>query len=157
MLQDARRSADALAAVCSFDALPRTDYADLNWWPVLLERAWRLLGHDLPADRAFRGDDTEVNPDFRGHRDTVFDHPVVSLEPDAVARVAGELAAITPAAVRALVPAERSAAVALLGTLAAEFDLDFDLAGELAEQHRVTRDFYAGAAERGLAVVLWWD
>ncbi|WP_337824686.1 hypothetical protein [Amycolatopsis sp. A1MSW2902] len=31
------------------------------------------------------------------------------------------------------------------------------VSGDLAEQHALLRDSYAEAAQRRLAVVLWWD
>ncbi|MFJ6673240.1 hypothetical protein ACIQMJ_19190 [Actinosynnema sp. NPDC091369] len=155
-LTECRRSADALDELCSFRAAPREDHLDLDWWPVLLKRAWERAGVGAQATMrlALDGDD-EVNPSYRDHPDTIFDHPVTALEPPRVGEVAAALRAVPPEVVRAAVPSGRDRVEAEWGAMAAE--VVGDLAGHMAEQHALLRDFYVQAAERGLAVVLWWD
>ena len=153
-----RRSADVLDALCSFTLIPKADHLDLNWWPVVLKRAWALTGAGSEAlavlGSGFDGDE-EVNPSYRDHPDTIFDHPVTALEPPRVRQVAAALHAVTPEAVHAVVPSDADRVEAVLGTIARE--VRGDLAEHLAREHATLRDFYAAAAGRGLAVVLWWD
>ncbi|MFE3174133.1 DUF1877 family protein [Amycolatopsis sp. NPDC059090] len=153
-----RESADALDALCSFTAAPDEAYLDLNWWPVILKRAWAMAGADERTfallRRGFDGDE-EVNPAYRDYPYGIIDHPVTALEPPEVKAVAEALRSLTPEAVHAVVPSDPEQIEAKLSPTALE--VRGDLAGYLAEQHTILRDFYEEAARRQLAVVLWWD
>ncbi|MGW0516442.1 DUF1877 family protein [Crossiella sp. NPDC003009] len=153
-----RQSVAALDELCSFTSTPDEDRLELNWWPGALKRAWALTGVDARAlavlRRGFDGDE-EVNPAYREHPDTIWEHPVTALEPSRVSEVAEALRAVTPTAVRAVVPLNAAEAEAALGGIARE--VVGDLAEQLARQHAILRDFYGEAARRGLVVVLWWD
>jgi hypothetical protein len=72
----------------------------------------------------------EVNPAYRDLPiPTIWEHPVTAFEPADVRQRAEELTAV---------PLEH-------------------LPPWLAEQVVVLRDFYASAAERGMAIAFWWD
>ncbi|RJQ80764.1 hypothetical protein D5S17_06910 [Pseudonocardiaceae bacterium YIM PH 21723] len=145
---------DALHEICDFTA-PRTKrHLDLDWWPYLLERAYELAGTEELA-RAFHGDGVEINPGYRDHPATIWDHPVTGLDPAGVADIALALQTISPEVVRAAVPSDPEEIEVKLGRTARTFD--GDLAAHLAEQHTVVRDFYRKAASRDEAVVMWWD
>ncbi|WP_409464184.1 hypothetical protein [Amycolatopsis sp. GA6-003] len=130
----------------------------MNWWPVTLKPAWKLTGAAESTlallQRGFDGDE-EVTPAYRDFLPSIDGHPVTALEPRQVAAVAEALRGIAPEAVRAVVPSEPDRVEAQLGSLART--VRGELAGQLAQQHAVLRDFSAEAARRRLAVVLWWD
>lgn len=153
-----RQSVEALDELCSFTSAQDEDYLDLNWWPVILKRAWELTGASARAlgalQRGLDGDE-EVNPSYRDHPNTIWEYPVTALEPPQVGEVAGVLRAVTPEAVQAVVPSDPDQIEAKLGKLAR--DVIGDLAEQLAHQHTMLRDFYDGAARRQLAVLQWWD
>ncbi|MFI9811976.1 hypothetical protein [Saccharothrix variisporea] len=153
-LATCRTSVERLHEVCSFDLAPERDHLDMDWWPQDLVTIWALLGVPDGLRHAFDGDD-EVNPAYRDRPDSVFVHPVTALEPHRVGEVAEALRAITVEAVRAVVPADRRRAAAVLGEHVS--DIRASLPELFAEQHGLLRDFYLDAARRGLAVVLWWD
>ncbi|OKA03114.1 hypothetical protein ATP06_0237875 [Amycolatopsis regifaucium] len=157
-MSDCRDSAAELDKLCSFRSAPSADYLDLNWWPNTLKRTWALIGVDAQSlevlHRGFDGVE-EVNPAYRDHPNTIFEHPVTALEPDQVAEVANALRAITPERVHAAVPVQRDEAAAALG--ASVRDVVGDLAALLSEQHDILRNFYDEAAHRRLAMVMWWD
>ncbi len=153
-----RQSVETLGELCSFTAVPKRDYCDLNWWPATLKPAWKLTGADDQTlallRRGFDGDE-EVNPAYRDVLYSIDGHPVTALEPRHVAAVAEALHGITPEAVRTAVPSDPEQIEAELGSSA--LDVLGDLAEILGEQHAILRDFYAEAARRELAVALWWD
>jgi hypothetical protein len=153
-----RQSVSALDTLCSFTSTPDEDYLDLNWWPIILRRAWELTGASARAlavlQRGFDGDE-EVNPAYRDHPNTIWEHPVTALEPPQVGEVAEALRAVMPEAVHAVVPSNPDQIEAKLGKLAR--DMIGDLAEQLAQQHTILRDFYTEAARRQLAIVQWWD
>ena len=157
-LAECRRSVEALDELCSFTSTPEEDYLDVNWWPVTLKRAWELTGANgrtlALLRRGVDGDD-EVNPAYRDHPNTIWEHPVTALEPPQVGDVAEALRAVTPEAVHAVVPSNLDQIEAELGKTARE--VVGDLAEQLAQQHTILRDFYEEAARRQLAIVLWWD
>lgn len=155
-VQLCRSSVPALHEVCSsFEAVPDTDHLDLDWAPRMLLDTAEALGaaSALAASlrRACAGDD-EVNPGYRDAPDTIWEHPVNSIDPTSVASVArdlGDLDALfqeaigSPAGVpvtpslRELVPGSETAYI---------------------REHWVDLlAFYTAAADRGLAVVVWWD
>lgn len=151
-----RQSVEALDALCSFSSAPREDYLDLDWWPATLERAWARAGGDARGvlRHALDGGE-EVNPAYRDHPGTVWEHPVTALEPAQVHEVADALRAVSPAAVRAAVPSTPDEVEVALGRTARA--VAGELAGQLAHRHSILRDFYAEAARRRCAVVRWWD
>ncbi|WP_410583384.1 hypothetical protein [Amycolatopsis sp. lyj-108] len=157
-LAECRRSVDALHELCSFSSTPAEDYLDMDWWPATLKRAWALTKADgrtlARLRRCFNGEE-EVNPAYRDHPDTIWEHPVTALEPPQVGEVAEALHAVTPGAVRAVVPSDPDRIEAELGKSA--LALGGDLAGRLTREHTVLRDFYEEAAGRRLAIVRWWD
>ncbi|MCP2163862.1 hypothetical protein LX83_000702 [Goodfellowiella coeruleoviolacea] len=141
-----------LHKLCSYRSAPRSDHLDLDWWPVVLRRLGEPPEHAHLSvlRRAFDGHD-EVNPAYRDHPTTVWEHPVTALEPDAVGVLAAELCGVTPQDV--------GAAAVLSGRADTGFA---GLEPETVTEHvvrafGVLRDFYAEAASRRMAVVLWWD
>lgn len=151
-----RDSVDELNLLCSFKLRPRSDHLDLDWAPAALARVFELAHVDEPIVVALRrsldGDD-EINAAYRDHPDTVWEHPVTALEPDAVAEVAALLRRVKPKAVMVVLPDEPVAAQASLGSSAFHGHPRRYLHRHLA----ALQDFYARAARRHLAVALWWD
>lgn len=152
-LGDCRSSLTTIARLCSFTLRGDEDHLDLDWAPAQLERAAHASG--LPAaaaivDRACSGG-IELNPAYRFVADTIWWHPVTGLEPTAVREVASGLM--------------RWNAVDVVRGL----DHDPDrMAAQLAVEAPVTRaylrehytalaQFYVDAAERGMAMAMWWD
>lgn len=148
-----RSSADRLDEVCSFTALAEGDYLDLDWAPSWLEQAAVAAG--LPGLAAAlelaTGGRGEVNPAYREHPDTIFEHPVASLDAEEVAGLAAEL--------RRLLPPDfpPEGVVAGLWAEAQDTYRPDDPQAYLRRHARALGRFYAEAAERGLAVVMWWD
>lgn len=130
----------------------------MDWWPSTLKRVWALTGADgrtlARLRRCFEGAE-EVNPAYRDHPETIWEHPVTALEPPQVGEVAEALFAVTPDAVRAVMLSDSGRIETELGKDA--LALGGDQAGQLAREHTVLRDFYEEAARRRLAIVLWWD
>jgi hypothetical protein len=77
---------------------------------------------------------------------------VTALGPDAVAHAARALRRIDPAAIATALPAD-AAARALLG----DADVDGHPRPYLRHHFAALRDFYQTAAQRQLAIALWWD
>ncbi|GGP52686.1 DUF1877 family protein [Saccharothrix coeruleofusca] len=156
-LAKCRASVAQLHRVCSLRSVSRADHLDLDWWPAVLERVWErtdIAPAALPVlRRAFHGDE-EVNPAYRNHPDTVWEHPVTALEPEVVAEVADALRALSPKAVRAAVPEDSGGVQAVLRGVASEV---VGLRDEVVRQYIALRDFYGEAADRERAAVLWWD
>ena len=155
-LSDCRRSVATLHELCSFNLRDACDYLDLNWSPVPLRRAAALaeLPHELLAavQRSCRGD-TEINPAYRDHPRTIWEHPVNAIEPDAVESIAALLQRWTPADIVRAVPDDRTLA---------EQALPYGEMPErprtyLSEHFELLRRFYAEAADRHLAMAMWWD
>lgn len=151
-----RNSADELHLLCSFTMRPRPDHLDLDWAPTPLLRAVELAHVDKPTVVALRRSlhgDGEINAAYRDHPDTVSEHPVTSLEPDAVVAVAAQLQQVNPDVVMAALPDDPVAAWTSLGW--SGFDQH---PRQYLHRHLVAlRHFYARAARRHLAVALWWD
>jgi hypothetical protein len=137
-----RWSVHELDRVCSFAVAPALDHLDLDRSPAGLLRAARLTldESDVAALRRALEGDEEVNPAFRDHPHTIWEHPVTALEPAAVAEVAGRLRRFDP------------------GTAVVGPPPDDVPSVEYLREHLVAlRAFYDGAADRGLATVMWWD
>ncbi|MEV5747863.1 hypothetical protein AB0L00_08595 [Actinoallomurus sp. NPDC052308] len=157
-LDACRASVETLNLLCSFDLRPRSDHLDLDWSPEGLVRSCEVAGVDTATVAALRrsvdGDD-EVNPAYRDFPYSVWSHPVTALVPDVVTEVATRLRRIEPRAVLDALPADPAEALARMGR-SVEF-----LSGHprryLEEHFTALLAFYRDTAERGLAVVLWWD
>ncbi|MFF7214223.1 DUF1877 domain-containing protein [Streptomyces sp. NPDC008238] len=141
----ARESSDADPG---WDPL-REDVLDLDWAPATLLKVCRAAGVAAPAlaalDRALNGDPA-VDVAFLDHPDAVgvFGPPPAATAPAGVALVAGGLAAIDRAAVRA-----HGADHGMPGVR--------DPWGYLTEHFTALRAFCEEASRRGLYVVVWWD
>ncbi|WP_143234779.1 hypothetical protein [Paractinoplanes atraurantiacus] len=135
-LDACREVVEKLDDLCSFRLLPASDHLDLDWASAPLLRAFELARFPEPAAALLRhaiGGDSEINPAYRDVPDSIFEHPVTALEPVRVAEVATALAAAqTP-------------------------ELEGHLDSYLRHHLGALRDFYTEAADRALAVALWWD
>ncbi|WP_189237039.1 DUF1877 domain-containing protein [Planomonospora parontospora] len=155
-LESCRASADELDRLCSFEMAPRSDHLDLDWSPGPLLRIGELACTDPEVlavlRRALTGD-TEVNPSYQDHPDAVWEHPVTALEPVAVALVASMLPEAESVVLGALSSPDGEAP-----GMAGELLPGVDSSRDYLERHLTALlGFYAGAARRSLAVVLWWD
>ncbi|MDF2710448.1 MAG: hypothetical protein K0R62_6100 [Nonomuraea muscovyensis] len=156
LLDSCRTSVAELDRLCSFEMAPPEDHLDLDWTPGPLLRIGELVCAGPGVVAAFRralAGDGEVNPAYRNHPQTVWEHPVAALDPDAVAVVAPllhRMGSVMPAALA-------SSDGEITAVLREQFP-DVDLSREYMVRHLTALlGFYDGAAERGLAVVLWWD
>ncbi|GAA4561070.1 hypothetical protein [Planotetraspora kaengkrachanensis] len=151
-----RRSVRELHRLCSFKLAPDGDHLDLDWAPSSLIQISELSGaapHAVAAlRRALRGD-AEVNPAYRDHPDTIWEHPVTALDADAVGEVATVFRNL-PNAVSALVPPEDHAAWSAPDKAPPGSD---GPRGYLTMHLAALLRFYEEATRRGLAVVVWWD
>ena len=162
----ARLSGEALAAcatsvavlddVCSYRALQRDDYLDLDWAPAPLEQAARVA--QVPASlvsalvSATRGGE-EVNPAYREMPDSVWEHPVTSLDSATVQRVHEQLQELSR--LDFLSSGTAAEAFARLGD---RFSPPVgDPVDYLRPYFRALAGFYTTAAERQLSVLMWWD
>ncbi|SCF16555.1 hypothetical protein GA0074695_3923 [Micromonospora viridifaciens] len=155
-LAKCRSSVEELDKLCSFDLLPFTEYLNLDWAPAPLIRVFELAQVSTPIAAALRrglDGDVEINPAYRDHQDTVWEHPVVTLEPDIVADVAALLGQVEPGAVLGALPEDATAALLSIGMP----QFDGHPRPYLQRHLAALRDFYAHAAHRRLAVALWWD
>lgn len=150
-----RTSVGELDRLCSFARAPVDDHLDLGWAARPLLRIGELASAQPDVLAAFRRalvGDEEVNPAYRSHLWTVWEHPVTALEPAAVAMVAPLLRRMVAVLRIALAASEEIATV--VGELLADVDRPREY---LARHLTALLDFYDGAAERELAVILWWD
>lgn len=135
---ECRGSVEALHSVCSFTMLPACDYLDLNWYPNDLLVAARQAGVEpqlvAALNYACEGQ-REVNPAYREVPESIWEHPVNYLSPVEVVSVASDLHRLAQAdfARQPLKPKRLE-------------DAFSDLVG-----------FYAEAAKRSLAIMMWWD
>jgi hypothetical protein len=104
--------------------------------------------------RSLNGDD-EVNPAYRDSPDSIWGHPVTALVPDAVAEVAALFRGLDPHVVLDALPADPAEARFRMGR-GVEF-LSGHPRDYLAPHFTALLAFYREAAERGLAVAVWWD
>ncbi|MCO5972941.1 DUF1877 family protein [Actinoallomurus soli] len=157
-LDACRASVETLDLLCSFDLRPESDHLDLDWAPEGLVRCCEPARVDASAvvalRRALDGDD-EVNPAYRDAPDSIWGHPVTALAPGAVAEIAGLLRRIDPQAVLGALPADPDEARTRMGR-SLEF-LTVDPHRYLEPHFSALLSFYRDAADRGPAVVLWWD
>ncbi len=136
-LTECRRSVAALDQLCSFELVPASEHLDLDW---ASEGLIRICEHTRDAvRRALTGDD-EVNPAYRY---TVMEQPRF-LEPPDVAALSAVLRGIDLDQV-------------LSTTKQPLTGLTADPRSYLTGHFTALRDFYATAADRRLAVVIWCD
>ncbi|GIH90649.1 hypothetical protein ACFFMN_27170 [Planobispora siamensis] len=155
-LELCRRSADELDRLCSFATASHSDHLDLDWASGPLLRVGEPACVDPDVFAALRyaiTGEQEVNPTYRDHPSTVWEHPITALDPAAVASVASMLPSATAAVSAALTPPDGKA-LALAGELLPMVEHPGEY---LMRRLSALRDFYAEAARRRLAVVLWWD
>ncbi|GIH99583.1 hypothetical protein [Planobispora takensis] len=155
-LASCRAPVEELDRLCSFATAPRSDYLDLDWAPGPLLRVGELACADpgvLAALRRALTGDEEVNPAYRDHPATVWEHPVTTLTSAAVAQVA-QMLPDAEAAILAALSSPGGETLAVAGELLPGVDRP----GEYLTRHLAALlDFYAGAAHHELAVVVWWD
>jgi hypothetical protein len=134
---------------------PANDWIDLNWSPRFLSDACELAGVDsctLEAlNRALNGD-PDVDVSVLNHPGATggLGPPPTALAPDSVAHAAAKLAGLDWDSVLAAIPADRREV--LVGD-----HFIGDPVAYLTTHVMALRNFYAGAAQQGLFVVLWWD
>jgi hypothetical protein len=129
---------------------------DLDWSPIALRRAAALaeLPHELIAAITFSCDgESEINPAYRDHPDTIWDHPVNALEADAVETVAGQLRRWSPADVVRAVPHDPTLAAQALGVS----EMPDRPRTYLQANFALLCEFYVEAAARRLATAMWGD
>ncbi|MEU9132322.1 DUF1877 domain-containing protein [Kitasatospora sp. NPDC048540] len=140
---------------------PAADCLDLDWAPAMLVRVCELAGIDEPYLAALRrATDGGAVPEvgfLHAHPHAIgpFGPPPTALGPKEVGRVSRLLGEIDLRAALAVLPADGRAAGKRIG-LGAE-GLVHGPGRYLTVHFDALRTFYAGAAERGLAVVSWWD
>jgi hypothetical protein len=136
------------------------DCLDLDWAPVMLERACRFAGVSevhLAALRQATDGGVAMDVGFLNahpHAIGPFGPAPAALEPLAVRRVCGLLGEMDLQAVLEVLPLDIEAG-ALIGHGAE--GLGDGARTYLMDHFEALREFYAGASERGLAVVSWWD
>jgi hypothetical protein len=147
-------SVQELDAVCSFRALDPMDYLDLDWAPRLLQRVAEASGISpnlaLALNRAMEGDG-EVNPAYRDAPDSIWEHPVASLDAATVADVSASLKQLADVAPLTHETVGR-AVVGLPRHDVPEQAFDY-----LKGHFDALCAFYADAANRGLAIIMWLD
>ena len=149
-------SVAVLDDVCSFRALDRDEYLDLNWAPAPLEQAARIA--QVPAclleglARATAGGE-EANAAYREMPDSIWEHPVTSLNPTEVRRVHEQLQELR----RVDFLASATAPEALVRAGAELSPPEADPLEKLRPHFQALCDFYATAVERRLGVLMWWD
>ena len=162
----ARLSGETLAAcvtsvtvlhdVCSFRALDRNDYLDLDWAPAPLEQAATVAqvpSSLISALTSATGGGDEVNPAYREMPDSIWEHPVTSLDSTAVRRVHEQLRELSR-----LNFLSSATAVEAFVRLGDNFPLPVgDPMDYLRPRFQALCGFYATAAERQLSVLMWWD
>ncbi|MGF1427106.1 DUF1877 family protein [Kitasatospora sp. LaBMicrA B282] len=134
---------------------PSADCLDLDWSPSMLRQAFELARLDavhLEALKRATEGDTDIDLGFLNtypHEIGLFGPPPTGLSPAAVSQVSTRLEEIDMQMIR---PALDSTAGSAIGR-----ELTGDRNEYLMGHFRALRDFYEGAAHRGLLVVLWWD
>ncbi|MFG3532987.1 DUF1877 family protein [Streptomyces sp. NPDC047917] len=140
---------------------PSVDVLDLDWAPFLLERVCELGGLDDVHRDALRqalDGDTAIDLAFLNthpHAIGPFGPDLTVLSPTQVARAAKLLGQIDFPALLAALPTDETEAASLIGNGA-----DKIVSGPkkyLLGHFNAIREFYRGASERQLLVVLWWD
>ncbi|MFD0417965.1 DUF1877 domain-containing protein [Streptomyces sp. NPDC127108] len=140
---------------------PAHDMLDLDWAPALLERVGEVSGlhhAHLDALRQATEGDTALDLAFlHAHPYAIapFETAPTALNVSQVARISALLGQIDTPALLAALPADDRDAASLIGHGAD--NITGGLSTYLLKYFNALRDFYRGAAERHLLVVLWWD
>ncbi|MFF0850724.1 DUF1877 family protein [Streptomyces sp. NPDC003280] len=160
-LASCRQSADASPDADPLWDPPSADVLDLDWAPSLLERVCELGGLDDVHRHALRqalDGDTAIDLAFLNthpHAIGPFGPDPTALSPAQVARVAELLGQIDFPALLAALPPDEAQAASLIGNGANKI-----VGGPkpyLVKHFNAMREFYRGASQRQLLVVLWWD
>lgn len=157
--QQLARLPDELLTRCSKDllvfedalsgkALDEVDYLDLDWSPSQLQEAFALVGSTLLSREALHLSTKGVRDVMPGS-DGMYSMYVTPTYLDS-RDVIGVSVALRQIEVDSLLTEEIAAAV--IGE-----DGPADPRSYLVQHFLALRAFYAGAAERGLAVMMWWD
>ncbi|MFC8717890.1 DUF1877 domain-containing protein [Kitasatospora sp. NPDC057198] len=134
---------------------PSADCLDLDWSPPMLRQAFELARLDavhLEAINRATDGDTDLDLGFLNthpHEIGFFGPTPTGLSPAGVAQVSTLLGEIDTQMIQ---PVLESAAGSRIGR-----ELTGDRNEYLLGHFRALRDFYEGAAQRNLLVVLWWD
>ncbi|MFE3187431.1 hypothetical protein ACFXHA_00395 [Nocardia sp. NPDC059240] len=153
-----QESAQEVDRLCSFSAAPASDYYDLDWAGQALLRVFDLAGMGSePLSTLRHGIDggDELNADYRDHPHSIMVHPVTVIEPDIVAEIGKVLQDVDVAQTFAALPIDAEQARQAIGGSITQ--LLWHPAEYLGPHLGALREFYLGAAARGLAVVTWWD
>jgi hypothetical protein len=134
---------------------PADDRIDLDWAPSFLIDACKLAGVDTctleALMRALDGaPDIDVSVLHHPEATGSFGPCPTALGPDSVARLAAKLTELDWEKTLAAIPENRR------GTIAGD-RFTGNPPAYLTNHFTTLRDFYVGAAQRGLFVVLWWD
>ncbi|MER5546243.1 DUF1877 domain-containing protein [Streptomyces sp. NPDC002589] len=160
-LASCRQSADASTDGDPLWDPPSADVLDLDWAPFLLERVCELGGLDDVHRRALRqalDGETAIDIAFLNthpHAIAPFGPAPTALSAVQGARVAELLGEIDFPALLAALPTDEAEAASLIGNGA-----DKIVGGPkkyLLRHFNAMREFYRGASQRQLFVVLWWD
>lgn len=160
-LASCRQSADASPDGDPLWDPPSADVLDLDWAPLLLERVCELGGLDDVHRNALRqvlDGDTAIDLTFLSthpHAIGPFGPDPTALSAAQVARAAELLGQIDFPDLLAALPADETEAASLIGNGA-----DKIVGGPkkyLLEHFNAMHEFYRGASQRQLLVVLWWD
>jgi hypothetical protein len=160
-LASCRQSADASPDGDPLWDPPSTDVLDLDWAPFLLERVCELGGLDDVHRNALRqalDGDTAIDLAFLSthpHAIGPFGPDPTALSATQVARAAELLGHIDFPDFLAALPTDETEAASLIGNGA-----DKIVGGPkkyLLEHFNAMREFYRGASQRQLLLVLWWD
>jgi hypothetical protein len=149
-------SVAVLDDVCSFRALDLNDYLDLDWAPAPLEQAAKIAR--IPAFlinglASATGGGDEVNPAYREMPDSIWEHPVTSLDPPTVRAMHEHLQELSR--LDFLTPATASEAfVRLDGKVPPPAGEPVDY---LRSHFHSLCGSYATAVQRQLGVLMWWD
>ncbi|GGY16029.1 DUF1877 domain-containing protein [Streptomyces anandii] len=160
-LASCRHSADASPDGDPLWDPPSADVLDLDWAPFLIERVCELGDLDdveRNAPRQALDGDTAIDLAFLNthpHAIAPFGPDPTALSAAQVDRVAELLGGIDFPAVLAVLPTDEAEAAALIGN-----GVDKIVGGPkkyLLRHFNALRQFYRGASQRQLLVVLWWD
>lgn len=137
-----------LERVCGYVELPKTDHLDLDWAPNLFNRAADSVGLDADLASALRNSTEglrDVMPGYAG--DLTAYSPLTTMSSAEARNVSVALESIDAASL--FTPASVEYAAAPWGLS--------DPGPYVRNALEQLREFYRGAAERGLGVILWWD
>ncbi|MGN5377276.1 DUF1877 domain-containing protein [Streptomyces sp. MUSC 14] len=156
-----RRSADESPDGDPLWDPPPTDALDLDWAPLLLERVCLLGGLDsdhLNALRQSLEGDTVIDLEFLSkgpHAIGPFGPDPTALSATQVTHASELLGQIDFPALLAALPTDETEAATLIGNGA---DKIVDGPRKYLLGHfNALRDFYDGASQQQLLIVLWWD